>query len=163
MVKKILYFGIKHAKNQHNIIIDKYGGFNPNDLNDGLKDKGLLESPLEMIKIDQYYSTFEDKLTHLVFSIIENHPFYDGNKRTAIALGSYFLKINNYDQFVIDDFIDKMEIISIMVASSIIKKDDLKEFLYFIINDIPFTEELSLTYIRGLNYNNKLQNNNGNE
>lgn len=66
----------------------------------GVKDEGLIRSPVEFISEGQYYPTFADKLTHLVYSLIKNHGFNDGNKRTALAAGALLLMMNGYDSFV---------------------------------------------------------------
>ncbi len=55
---------------------------------------GYLESALEHIKNDDFYPSFLDKLTHLVFCCVKFHPFLDGNKRTAIYLAKAFIKLN---------------------------------------------------------------------
>ena len=52
------------------------------------------------IQNDDYYPALEDKLTHLVFALAKFHCFTDGNKRSAIALGAYFLELNGYDWLV---------------------------------------------------------------
>lgn len=62
-----------------------------------MNNLALLESPLEHIKNDDYYPDFQSKLCHLVFSVNKNHAFIYGNKRSSLALGSYFLQINGYD------------------------------------------------------------------
>jgi death on curing protein len=36
------------------------------------------------------------KAAHLIFCIIRNHPFLDGNKRTAFQCGYIFLQLNDY-------------------------------------------------------------------
>lgn len=140
----INYFNIDHAKKEHDLIISEFGGLS------GFKNEGLLDSALEFIKVDDYYPDFERKLTHLVFSIAESHPFLDGNKRTSIALGAYFLQINDYTTYVIGNFINYMEHLIIMTIQQIITKDDLCTFITLIINDLPFTDDLSLQYINGL-------------
>ena len=40
------------------------------------------------------YPTVEDKAAILVYSLVKNHSFVDGNKRTAIILFMLFLKKN---------------------------------------------------------------------
>ena len=63
---------------------------------DGVLDAGRLESVLQHIQNDVYYPTFEEKLTHLVFSANQFHCFQDGNKRISISLGAQFLLLNGY-------------------------------------------------------------------
>jgi len=45
---------------------------------------------------DELYPTIEDKATHLLYFIIKDHPFNDGNKRSAAFLFIYFLDKCNY-------------------------------------------------------------------
>ena len=42
------------------------------------------------------YRTIFDKAAILLCSIIKNHPFIDGNKRTGIATTAVFLAFNGY-------------------------------------------------------------------
>lgn len=84
------YFDIEHAIEIHDFIINESGGSH------GVNDLGLLESVLEHIQNDFYYSEFEKKITHLVYSVNKNHAFSDGNKRSSIALGAYFLELNDF-------------------------------------------------------------------
>jgi len=42
------------------------------------------------------YSSLEEKAAHLLYFIIKDHPFVDGNKRVASFLFVYFLDKNNY-------------------------------------------------------------------
>lgn len=138
------YFNIKYAQEQHDFIIEKIGGL------PGIKDRGLLDSALEFIKNDDYYPRFEDKLTHLVFSVVQSHPFLDGNKRTSIVLGSYFLQINGYSEYIVGHFMEYMEQLVLMITQQSISKEDLCLFINLLINDLPFTEKLELKYLKGL-------------
>ena len=133
----ILYFDIVHAIEVHDWIINKSGGMS------GINNLGLLESPLEHIQNDDYYPTIEEKLTHLVFSINKSHAFSDGNKRSSIALGSYFLKLNGYD-YVVKDFVIKMENISVWVAEGKINKEILGEIIKSLIYEDNYSESLQL-------------------
>lgn len=135
-----LYFDSKHAILTHDYIIDKSGG------SKGVKNINLLESVLEHIKHDLYYPEFEDKITHLVFSIIKNHAFNDGNKRTSIALGAFFLEINGIE-YCIDKFIIEMENIAVLVADNVIDKELLKEVISSILYEDDFNEELKIKII----------------
>ena len=66
----------------------------------GILDFTLLHSAIERPKatfvgIDLYPTLF-DKAAALIHSLIQNHPFNDGNKRTALAVTVRFLAINGY-------------------------------------------------------------------
>ena len=117
----------------HDWIIEKSGGLT------GTKDIGQLESPLEHIQNDWYYPEIEDKLTHLVFSINKNPAFNDGNKRSSLALGAYFLELNGFD-YIVQHFVCEMENITVWVADNVIDK----ELLHKIISSILYDDEYSI-------------------
>lgn len=129
------YFAIGFAIKLHDWIIDQSGGMK------GIKDSGPLESVLDHIQNDLYYPEFEDKLTHLVFGTIQFHPFNDGNKRSSILLGSYFLEINGFG-YVVQKFVKEMENIVVWVAEGKISKEFLKELIASIIYDDEYPENL---------------------
>ena len=68
----------------HKVLIRKYGGA------DGVRDQGLLESaikrPYQTFGGKELYETSESKAAAMIESIIKNHPFVDGNKRTGYAM-----------------------------------------------------------------------------
>lgn len=134
------YFTIEYAVKVHDFIIDVSGGAH------GINDLGLLESVLEHIQNDLYYPEFEHKVTHLVFSVIKNHAFSDGNKRSSIAFGAYFLEVNGLD-YCIDRFMIELENIVVHVADNRIEKDLLSDIIYSIINEDDFSEELRIRII----------------
>ena len=110
---------------------------------------GQLERVLEHIKNDDYYPTFEQKLTHLFFSTNKFHCFQDGNKRIAISLGAQFLLLNGY-LFVVRRFIREMENISYHVATGRINKDLLHEIVCAVINDAMDDESLKLKILNAI-------------
>ncbi|WP_430411027.1 type II toxin-antitoxin system death-on-curing family toxin [Kordia sp.] len=138
-----IYFDIQHAIRTHSFIIENSGG------NSGIIEIGKIESVLEHIKNDLYYPEFEEKLTHLVFSVNKFHAFNDGNKRTSIALGAYFLEVNGIE-YCIDKFIIEMENISVYVADNKIDKHLLQEIISSILIEDDFNEELKLKIIDAL-------------
>jgi death-on-curing protein len=137
------YFKASYAIQIHDKIINISGGI------EGVKTYGNLDSPLTHIQNDDYYPTFEEKLTHLVFSLNKFHAFNDGNKRTSIAMGAFFLEINGLYSLV-NKFIIEMENIAVIVADNIIDKILLQEIITSIINDIDYNEELKLKIINEL-------------
>lgn len=88
-------------------------------------------------------------MTHLIFSFNKFHAFNDGNKRTSIAMGAFFLEINGLDVFV-NKFIIEMENIAVTVADNLIEKDLLQEIVTSIINEIDYNDELKLKIINAL-------------
>lgn len=139
-MQEILYFDAVHAITVHDDIINKSGGFQ------GIRDLGQLESILEHIQYDLYYPDFEDKLTHLFYAINKGHTFSDGNKRSSIALSSYFMEVNGYD-FAISKFIVEMENIAVDVADNRIEKELLAEIISSILYEDDYSDELKLKII----------------
>jgi death-on-curing protein len=76
----------------HDAIITRTGGAS------GLRDFGALDSALAQPKAtfggEDLHSTLEDKAAALGFSLAQNHPFVDGNKRVAHAAMETFLMLN---------------------------------------------------------------------
>ena len=138
-----LYFNTEYAIKTHDKIIEISGGA------EGIKDLGNLESPLVHIQNDDYYPELEDKITHLVFSINKNHAFTDGNKRSSIALGAFFLELNGLDSMV-SRFIIEMENIAVHVADNKIDKELLLEIIASLIYEEDYSEELMLKIITSI-------------
>ena len=59
----------------------------------GIRDMGSLESAAFRPQ-SGYYSDIVEEACALMESLLINHPFMDGNKRTAFAACSVFLRIN---------------------------------------------------------------------
>ena len=115
----------------------------------GVKDKGLLESPLEFIMDDEYYPDLADKLTHLVYSLIKNHGFNDGNKRTALASGALLLMLNGYDNFIQYYFL-MFEQVTVLVANNKISKDQLNTLFTDMVQEGELKESSKLVIVEAL-------------
>lgn len=137
---QIFYFDTKHAIEIHDWIIDNSGGLH------GYREIGLLDSALEHIQNDMYYPTFQEKLKHLIFAVNKFHPFSDGNKRSSLVLGAYFLELNGYD-YCINKFVIEMEEIVVWLAEGKIKDDLLLEIIKSIIEEDEFSEALKVKLI----------------
>lgn len=70
--------------------VERYGGSH------GLRDAGLLEAALFRPQTGYYEDTIAQTAA-LWESLAQNHPFIDGNKRTAFACAYTFLVINGFD------------------------------------------------------------------
>lgn len=68
---------------------------------EGLRDEELLQSALSRPKNLLAYSESPPDMASLAaaygYGIVKNHPFVDGNKRTAYVVMRTFLKLNGYD------------------------------------------------------------------
>lgn len=60
------------------------------------KFKGIVGSIYQTFKGKELYSSLEEKAAHLLYFVIKDHPFVDGNKRIASFLFVYYLDKNNF-------------------------------------------------------------------
>ena len=78
----------------HEASLARFGGL------PGLRDEGLLESalaqPFQSFGGEELYPTLAEKAARLAYGIAKNHPFLDGNKRTATACMGAFLRLNGF-------------------------------------------------------------------
>lgn len=78
----------------HNLAIDNFGGSH------GLRNLGLLESAVMRPQVtfdgEDLYKTLFEKAAALVHSLLMNHQFVDGNKRTAMFSAMTFLELNGH-------------------------------------------------------------------
>jgi death on curing protein len=67
----------------------------------GLRDLGALESAVAQPRVtfggEELYSTLAEKAAALGYSLIQNHPFIDGNKRIGHAAMELFLLLNGQE------------------------------------------------------------------
>jgi death-on-curing protein len=79
----------------HQLLVTSFGG------SQGVRDRNLLESalarPLQTFDGKELHPTMIEKSTSLFESIITNHPFVDGNKRTGYVLMRLLLLKNGLD------------------------------------------------------------------
>jgi death-on-curing protein len=143
MELQIFYFDTNHAIKVHDWIIDNSGGLS------GSREIGLLDSALSHIQNDDYYPTFVEKLKHLVYAVNKFHPFCDGNKRSSLVLGAYFLELNGYD-YCVNKFIQEMENIVVWLADGKIKDELLLDILKSIIEEEEFNESIKLRIFEAL-------------
>jgi death on curing protein len=140
---QFVYFTTDYAVKTHDRIIEISGGAN------GILNIGILDSVLEHIQNDLYYCEIEDKLTHLVYSVNKGHAFQDGNKRSSIALGAFFLELNGLDSMV-SKFIVEMENIAVHIADNRINKELLSEIIQSLIYEDEYSEEIKLKIIHAI-------------
>ena len=91
---KIEYVRADVLKNVHGRLIERYGGVS------GTRDENGLESAVARPQQLAHYSKVESIAelgATLAWALLRNHPFADGNKRTAFAALTIFLEINAYE------------------------------------------------------------------
>lgn len=134
-MQKIVYITPEQARITHAKTVEYSGGGTLEEL-----DFGKLESILCNIQNDDWYPGFVDKITHLFFCTCQFHCFADGNKRLAITLSTLFLLQNGY-LGIAQNFLSKMENISLNVAASKIDKELLHKIMTAIMNQTYDTDE----------------------
>lgn len=111
------YLTLSEALELHERIIAQTGR------SSGLREVGGLESALAQPRMTfggaELYPTIAEKAAALGFSIIQNHPFVDGNKRTGHAAMEIFLVLNGYE---IDKSVDEQETVILQVASGLLTR-----------------------------------------
>lgn len=150
-MNKFIYIPYSQALEIHKKTVDKSGGGDYGSIN-----LGYLDSVLKHIQNDDYYPTFEDKLTHLIWSINKNHSFSDGNKRLSIVLGGQFLLLNGY-LYCSNRFFYEMENISYHLAAGRISKELLQNIIHsFLENEDDFSEELKFEILMAISSNGEI-------
>ncbi|MDQ3974274.1 MAG: type II toxin-antitoxin system death-on-curing family toxin [Actinomycetota bacterium] len=73
----------------HDRLLEEFGGAT------GVRDGGALESALFRPQTG-YYRDVVQEAAALFESLVQNHPFIDGNKRVAFAAADVFLRMNGH-------------------------------------------------------------------
>lgn len=96
----------------------------------GMRDLALLESavacPRATVDGAELYAGVYSKTAALLDSLVNNHPFVDGNKRTGITATGLFLRLNGLRLRAIQD---ELEAFTLRVASIHPPLEELAEWL----------------------------------
>ena len=88
-----IFLNLTEVLEIHKIQIELYGG------QYGVRDLGLLQSALAQPEASFGGQWLHDDIyvmaSAYAFHICQNHPFFDGNKRTALASALVFLELNS--------------------------------------------------------------------
>ena len=91
---KLNYLTVEEILRLHHQLIEDYGGSH------GVRDEGRLLSVVKAPKLavfnQEQYLTLFDKAAVYLRNLIGDHPFTDGNKRTAITVCGIFLARNGH-------------------------------------------------------------------
>jgi death on curing protein len=112
------------AEEIHSVLIIEFGGSN------GIRDSGGLSSalsrPYQTFELKSLYPSAIEKAACLIESILINHPFIDGNKRTGYVLMRLILIENGFDIVASQD--EKYEFV-VEIASGNLKFNQIVEWL----------------------------------
>ena len=118
------YLSLQEVISLHSLVVAQSGG------SSGLRDRGALESAVAQPEAsfggEDLYPSLASKAAALGHSLIQNHPFVDGNKRVGHAAMEVFLLLNGYE---IDASVDEQETIIIDVAGGKRSRNELSEWL----------------------------------
>ena len=89
------YLTLKEVLELHNLLLLQSGG------TAGVRDTGALESaitqPFMTFGETELYPSLVEKAVALAYSLIQDHPFIDGNKRIGHATMEVMLALNGYE------------------------------------------------------------------
>ncbi len=93
-IQKTTFLSIAQILAIHDQMIKRFRG------SPGIRDIRLIESavgrPQATYDGEELYMTLFDKAAALLQSLLKNHPFIDGNKRTVLTAAGLFLEINGW-------------------------------------------------------------------
>ncbi len=118
------YLSVEEILRLHFQIIEDFGGSH------GVRDEGRLKSvtdaPRQEVFGQEQYSTVHEKAAVYLRNIIGDHPFSDGNKRTALTVCGIFLSRNG--KSLIADPVD-LENYTVRVATDHLNVLDIAHWL----------------------------------
>ncbi|MBI3462497.1 MAG: type II toxin-antitoxin system death-on-curing family toxin [Planctomycetes bacterium] len=118
------YLSLAEVLELHRLVIEQSGGAS------GLRDLGALESAVAQPRMTfgaaDLYPTLEEKAAALCVSLVQNHPFVDGNKRVGHAAMETFLLLNGHE---IIASVDEAERVMLDLASGDLWRQGLVQWL----------------------------------
>jgi death-on-curing protein len=118
------FLTISQVLNIHQRQIQRFGGTS------GVRDEGLLDSALAQPQAtfggELLHPTIHEQAAAYLYHLAMNHPFIDGNKRTAFAVMLTFLSLNGYTLNLSQE---QAYNLVIQVVQKEISKEELSAFL----------------------------------
>ncbi len=118
------YLALAEVVELHRRLLEATGGA------PGIRDLGALESAIAQPKATfggaDLHPTLAEKAAALCCSLVQNHPFVDGNKRAGHAAMETFLVLNGAE---LDSQVDDQERVMLDLAASRIDRRQLAEWL----------------------------------
>jgi death on curing protein len=120
----MIFLDTSHVKQLHQRMMDATGGLS------GIRDEGALESAVQNVYTtfdgSDLYPSLTDKAAAICYSIISNHPFTDGNKRTGVFVMLIMLEIN---QIALSFSQEELIALGLETAQGKRSKEDIKEWI----------------------------------
>ena len=118
------YLTLGEVVELHRSILGRTGGAG------GIRDIGALDSALSQPKTafggQDLHPSLIDKAAALCFSLVQNHPFVDGNKRAGHAAMETFLILNGSE---IDARLEEQEKVMLDLAAGKLSRSELTSWL----------------------------------
>ncbi|MFW9257426.1 type II toxin-antitoxin system death-on-curing family toxin [Nostoc sp. CALU 546] len=118
------FLAISQVLDIHRRQIQRFGGIS------GVRDEGLLDSALAQPQAtfggELLHPTIYEQATAYLYHLAMNHPFIDGNKRTAFAVMLTFLNLNGY---ILNLSQEQAYNLVIQVVQKEISKEELSAFM----------------------------------
>jgi death-on-curing protein len=96
-----VYVSLEQVRELHALQVRRFGG------PAGLRDRGALEAAVARPQMtfggEDLYPDVEAKAAAVMHSLVMNHPFADGNKRTGAAAAELFMNLNDVELTAGDD------------------------------------------------------------
>lgn len=116
----------------HRSVLERTGG------GSGLRDLALLESAVAQPRATfdgvDLQPTLADKAAALCASLVQNHPFVDGNKRIGHAAMEVFLVLNGFE---IEASVEEQEKLILNLAQGILRRADVAAWLESHLVELP--------------------------
>lgn len=120
----VRYLSLSEVLELHHRLLSLTGGAG------GIRDLGALESAVAQPRMtfegDDLYPDLITKAAALGFSLIQNHPFVDGNKRVCHAAMETYLILNGHE---LTATVDESEAFVLGLASGEIARKELERWL----------------------------------
>ena len=118
------YVNLTQVLELHHRVLQRSGG------SAGVRDQGAVESAIAQPAMtfggQELYPSLEEKAAALGFSLVNNHPFIDGNKRIGHAAMELFLALNSYE---IEAPVDEQEAFVLRLAAGEASREELVKWL----------------------------------
>lgn len=118
------FLEVSDVLEMHQVLIEQLGG------TPGVRDEGLLDSALSQPKATFFgellHPTIYEQAAAYLYHLSQNHPFIDGNKRTAYGAMEAFLRLNGYNLALLDEEVYDLVM---QVAQGQMSKEELGAYL----------------------------------
>lgn len=118
----IRYLGYNEVLDIYREQISLYGGFGAIRDNNALLS--TIANPQRQFAGRDLYPSLASKASIIIFSLIKNSPFVDGNKRVAFIWGRIFLRLNGFDVESVEKYYEMI----MKISRGGVKQEDITDW-----------------------------------